>query len=249
MKCLLTSLIYAVGVSIALAEGSKISLEDILLLTERGVSDETILILLETQEIGFVPDVEDIDKLLAAVVSEEVIRYILRQSATYPAPSYSYQTTTYADRYTSYYSGSSFFLGYSSFPHDWFRNHYSGVHYTSPHHGATHYLGYNDHAVLYRGGHVEVHTSRYGLGNDTSGISQRGGAGRIAEQSVDVIGQHTENKQGVRNRSGSPKHIVEKTVIQRSRHKPVYGGQRRMGHNTRSRTQSSGLSGGHGGGH
>jgi hypothetical protein len=253
MKRLLAGLIYTLGFSIAQAGEAQISLEDILLLTEHGVSDETIQVFLETREIGFVPDAEDIDKLLAAAVSEEVIRYILRQTATSSAPSYSYQTTTYADRYppyyyTPYYSGSSFFLGYSSFPHDWHRNHYSGVHYTLPHHGAAHYLGYNDHAALYRGGQ-EVHTSRYGPGHNTTTGIRHSIAPSPGQHSAGRIGQHFGNEQSVSNSLGSPGHVVEKTVIQRSRHKPAHGGQRSIRHNTRSRTHSSGLSGGHGGGH
>ena len=262
MKRLLASLICIAGLSVAQAGALQISLEDILLLTERGVSDETVLVFLETREIGFIPDAEDIDKLLAAAVSEEVIRYILRQTATYSAPSYSYRTTTYVDLYppyyyTPYYSGTSVFLGFSSFPHAWFGSHHGGVHHASLHHGAVHHLGHKDHGALshaiHRGGRVGVHASRHGLGHNVATGIRHGGArstGRIAKHSVGVIGRHTGNKHSVRHSMGRTRHVGGKNVIHRGRHKAAHGGRHSVGHSTRSTAHRGGHSrGGHSGGH
>jgi len=182
MKCLLASLVYIAGLGIAQA-GVQLSLEDILLLTERGVSDETVLVFLETREIGFTPGAEDIDKLLAAGVSEDVIQYLLRQTAVNSALPYPYRTITYVDRYppyyyTPYYSGTSVYLGYSGFPHAWFRQHHGGAHHTSLHHGVVHHnREHNDVAGI---GHVgatsATHRARHTTKNHKSrGASHRGG--------------------------------------------------------------------------
>ena len=119
---------------VAQADAPQVSLEDILLLMERGVSNETLLVFLETREIGFTLDVEDIDELLEAGVSEEIISYLLQRTAKYSVPSYADRTTNYQDRYplyyyTPYYSATSVFLGFSSFPRAWFRHHHSAVHH------------------------------------------------------------------------------------------------------------------------
>lgn len=231
MKRLLKSLIFTAGLGIAQAGTLQISLEDILFLTKRGVSDETVLVFLKTREIGFIPNAEDIDKLLASGVSQEAIRYILRQTATYSTPSYSYRTTTYVDLYppyyyTPYYSGTSVYLRYSSYPYPWFGNYYGGVHYASLHHRGVHHLGHNDHGVLshsvHRGGHVGVHASRHGLGhNVATGIRHGGGRHRVAHGGRHNVG-HSRRSPAHRGGHG--------------------GGRHRGGH-------SGGHGGGHGGGH
>ena len=78
MKRLLASLALVTGISIVEAGTMTVSLDDIVLLSQRGVSDQTILVLLQTREIGFVPGADDIDSLLETGVSEEVIRYLLQ---------------------------------------------------------------------------------------------------------------------------------------------------------------------------
>jgi len=239
MKRLLKSLIFIAWLGIAHAGTQQISLKDILFLAERGVSDETMLVFLESREVGFIPDAEDIDKLLSAVVSEEVIRYLLRQTATNTTnstPSYSYRTITYEDLYpayyyTPYYSGGSGFFGYSSYPHTWYGSHYGGVHYTSLHHGATHSQGYNDHGTLslshtvHRGGgHIGSHASRYGRGHNVAvGIRHGGSRHTVAHEGRQSVGH---SRRSPAHRSGG--------VHSRSQH----GG----GH-------SGGHGGGHGGGH
>jgi len=233
MKRLLASLIGIAGLGVAQAGALQTSLEDILLLTERGVSDETVLVFLETRELGFTPVAEDIDKLLAAGVSEEVIRYILRQTATYSAPPYTYRTATYVDRYppyyyTPYYAGTSVFFGYSGFPHYWFRHHYGGVHHTPLHHRTVHRPGHNDQGAL-------SHTVHRGLGhNNATGIGHSGA--RSAGHSVSLG-------------AGSPGHVGAKSGTHRSQHTAARGDQHSVRHSSRSAAHRGGHSGGHSGGH
>ncbi len=52
MKRLLASLAILVGFGIAHAGGTTVSLDDIVMLSQRDVSDQTILVLLQNREIG-----------------------------------------------------------------------------------------------------------------------------------------------------------------------------------------------------
>ena len=63
MMRLLASLVIVASFGIVQAGDMTVSLDDILLLSQRGVSDETILVFLQNREIGFVPDADDIDSL------------------------------------------------------------------------------------------------------------------------------------------------------------------------------------------
>jgi hypothetical protein len=245
----------------AQADVPQVSLEDILLLIERGISNETVLVFLETRDIGFILDAEDIDKLLAAGVSEEVISYLLQQTATYSVPSYSYRTTTYVDRYpsyyyTPYYSATSVFLGFSSFPRAWFRHHHSGVHHGPLHHDGVHHPAHNDRGALShavpRGGHGGVHVPRHGLGhNDPIGIEARGvrSTGRIAGHSLRSSGRHIGEKQSVGHRTLRLGVIGGKSATHRGRHTAQHGNRHSAGHSSRSVAYRGGHSGGHGTGH
>ncbi len=64
----------------AAAPGPQASLEDLTLLIESGISDQTILVFLDTREIGFQLDSETIARLRQQGVSEEVIRYLLERT-------------------------------------------------------------------------------------------------------------------------------------------------------------------------
>jgi hypothetical protein len=135
-----------------------VTLDDILLLSQRGVSDETILVFLQNREIGFTPNAADIDKLLLAGVSEEVTRYLILQTATKPAYAYPPVTTAYADPYpasyytpyyddyTSFYSGSSSFFGLAAFPYPYYGyGYYGGTHHDRADHTRPSHFGNRDH--------------------------------------------------------------------------------------------------------
>lgn len=139
MKRILVSLVWFVF-TLAQAGTQLVSLDDLLLLIERRVSDETILVLLETREIGFTPGAEEIDRLLEAGISEEVIRYLLRKTEKATDPAYTYRySRTYVEPYpayyfTPYYYGGSAFLGFSTIPHAWLRHHQRLVSHPFAHH-------------------------------------------------------------------------------------------------------------------
>jgi uncharacterized membrane protein YgcG len=149
MKHLLTSFIFAISLGTAQASDMVVSLDDILMLSQRGVSDETILVFLQNRELGFTPDADDIDSLLEAGLSEEIVRYLLQQTPAKPTEVSS--AVVYVDPYPPYYyrpyyTRTSLFLGFSAFPHTISgRRHHGGVRHNRPHHGRSHsYESYNN---------------------------------------------------------------------------------------------------------
>ncbi|VAW76443.1 hypothetical protein MNBD_GAMMA13-1023 [hydrothermal vent metagenome] len=154
MKQLLASLVI-IGTFGGVQAGNMIvSLEDIVLLSQRDVSDETILVLLQNREIGFTLGAKDVDSLLEAGVSEEVIRYLLQKTASAPLPTYA--PVTYVVPYPSYYYR-PYYSGTSLY-----RHHYYGV----GHHRWTHAPA-SLHFAHTGGGHSR------GLGHRSSSIGHR----------------------------------------------------------------------------
>lgn len=160
------------------ASNVQVSLDDIVLLNQRGLSDQTILLFLENRELGFVLSVEAIDKLLSNNVSEEIISYLLSQAATtktvadasrptntivvpvYPVVAYP------AYYYAPYYYGASFSFGFANYPHAWF-GHYSGAgHFNAnvhpgaqvSHSSGGHVNQHNGHGVT----HTATHSPQHG---------------------------------------------------------------------------------------
>ena len=82
LLCLL--LVLLLGAGAARAQGRPASLDDVVLLAQSGLSDDTILSFLETRPIGFVLSATSIVQLRAAGVSEVIIRYL---SVTLPMAS------------------------------------------------------------------------------------------------------------------------------------------------------------------
>lgn len=71
----------------ARASHRQVTPDEIIQLTQSGLSDETIITFLETRDLAFVPDVNEIVRLRAAGVSEVVIQYLVTRTAVRP-PSY-----------------------------------------------------------------------------------------------------------------------------------------------------------------
>ena len=186
----------------AQASHLQVSLDDIVLLSQQGVSDQTILLFLENREAGFALDADALDKLLLAGVSGEVIRYLFSQNTTAQTagaseptipPAYttnsntyiSYPTVTYLDNYpgyyyTPYYYGGFYSFGFSSYPHRWF-GHYSrgGRHATNAHHGRRRHVVNDGHSTGRHSNRHDDHgapnTSRhYGTHTGSGNISHRG---------------------------------------------------------------------------
>jgi len=145
MKRLLATLLCMGGLTLAQASDLQASLDDILLLANRNVSDQTIMVYIQTRGIGFSPSAENIDKLLEAGISEEIIRYLLEQSPTATVSDNSYQQRpTYMTPYPTYYyypyySRPRFYYGFSgllqaSYIHYRAERHLALRHTTAPGH-------------------------------------------------------------------------------------------------------------------
>ncbi len=138
-RCLvgLWGLVMMAGVQ---ADHLKVSFEDVILLNQRGVSEQTLLLFLENRALTFKLDAVTLDKLMTVGVSEEVIRYLVSQTQPEHAPSDTkakekapestpitnyvpypvYPTYFYTPNYYSY----SYVYGRSYYPHDWFGPHF-----------------------------------------------------------------------------------------------------------------------------
>lgn len=123
MKRLLAALVLVTAFNMSQADIPTASFQDVLVLVERGVSDETILAFLATRRVGFILDVDAIDLLLVSGVSEEVIRYLLLAAATsadsIPDPTRPYVDALPADYVARYYAGSGLITRRSAYPRIW----------------------------------------------------------------------------------------------------------------------------------
>jgi len=237
MKRLLATLLCITGLGLALAQANdlKVSLDDILLLANRDVSDQTILVFVQSRGIGFTPDAGDIDKMLEAGISEEVIRYLLEESAlAATAPTYSYQQLpTYiapypAYYYYPYYSKPPIYYGFSGLLHAGYINHSTRHHsmprHTTPRHPyRKHYL--SPSPPLHHGSNRAVH------------ISTQNYEPHIASNPGHIDSSHTKNK------SASNSHHAKKSGKQ---HRQKYSGKHKS---SLSRGHIGTGSGHHGGSH
>ena len=132
----------------AAAHRPQVSLEDLTLLAQSGISDQTILVFVDTREIGFQLDSETIARLRQQGVSEEVIRYLLGRTDTrndrddrvvyvsadpypsrYYAPYYGYGVIPYFG---------ATILAHWTLGHHWVGDHHGGSHSGGSHSGGSH---------------------------------------------------------------------------------------------------------------
>ena len=125
----------------AYSQNSMVSFDDVVLLAQSDISDQTIMTYLDFRELDFALDPEALLRLREAGLSEAVIRYLLEQDTasstalpTDTVPS-GYSTTGYP----SYYYGSRR-IGGTAFPFGWYDHHY-GLGYTTIYRNAHHYNG------------------------------------------------------------------------------------------------------------
>ena len=140
-RFLLTGLLclLLVGAGAAQVRAQVVTLDDVIMLAQSGISDETIRVFLETRDIEFVIGAAAIATLRAAGVSEEIIRYLIdraqvesgrRSFDRAPTVRYAYPSTYYD---ASYAPGLVFSVGLSSFPHWWHDHHcHRGIAHCSP---------------------------------------------------------------------------------------------------------------------
>ncbi|HED17696.1 MAG TPA: hypothetical protein ENI64_12900, partial [Gammaproteobacteria bacterium] len=194
----------------------QVSLDDIVLLNHRGVSDQTILLFLENREPGFVLDKEAIDKLLLNGVSEEIISYLVSKAVIAQVPDDVVPPTGYTDApadypedyYTPYY-GDSYSVGYVSYPVYW----YGGGHHSDRHHPR-----HSEHNSHHSGNYPGQHNGQGATHTTQNGGAHTGGAGHTANS-----GQH------------EPAHPGTNHTEHNNPHTAIAGGQ----HNASSNEQAS----------
>ncbi len=157
--------------SAAYSQDDTVSIDDVVLLTQTDISDETILTFLEYRNLDFVLDAETVRQLKEAGVSEEVIRFLLNKDATVvaaaPTPTY-VVSTGYNTAYPSYYFGTRS-VGTTAYQLGWYNHHYYPYGHTASYRPGSHYDSDNDigHAAGTSLGHgaAPMHRSEFTGGN------------------------------------------------------------------------------------
>ncbi len=133
----------------------QVSLDDIVLLNQRGVSDETILLLLENRELGFNMDSDAVDRLLLAGVSDEIIRYLLAQETVVRNPADAAPPTTYSDAPPDYPVTTNPAVDPVVYPADsyvdTYADTYPGYYYTPYYYGGAYSYGYASYPYAWFG--------------------------------------------------------------------------------------------------
>jgi hypothetical protein len=172
MKHILAILVFMFGTGIVYAGHLNVTLNDLLLLAESGVSDKTFLAFIEPREITFTPGTEEIAKLRKAGLSEEVIQYLLANNRQAGLTYNRYINPPVAYSYPRYYYGSSLYLGFGRGHHALFDNHFVGLDHSAPHHtGLYHGASFNVIHSGSTGGHQIGHSSYHGVNTTSTGIN------------------------------------------------------------------------------
>lgn len=153
----------------ARAEESLDSLDDVILLVEAGISDETIRVFITSRQIEIELGPEEILRLRRSGVSEAVLEFLLtRIGAARPEPADSRVPLSTGPFFPSrYYRGNSvfsvgYYLGASYIPRWWFYHLYFSFPFShqqevlTGHHGSTHA---RHSGPLHLGAQVEGHDS------------------------------------------------------------------------------------------
>ena len=171
MKHILAVLVFILSIGIANAGHLNVTLNDLLLLAESGVSNKTILAFIEPRKITFTLDAKEIAKLRKAGLSEEVIQYLLAKSrqAGLTYNQYINPPVPYPYPYPGYYYGPSLYLGFGGGHHALFDHHFVSLHHAAPHHTGLH-RGTPFHVAHSRstGGHHIGHTSQFAVGSGST---------------------------------------------------------------------------------
>ena len=132
----------------AYSQDDMASLDDVLLLAQNDISDQTILTFLKYRRLDFPLDAKAVQRLRDGGVSDDVIRFVLERDATTIAALPTYVVPTgYRTGYPSYYYGARL-VGTTEFPLGWYKHHYFRFGYTTvysypQHHSPSHSLGHS----------------------------------------------------------------------------------------------------------
>jgi hypothetical protein len=138
------------------------SVEDIVLLAQSDISQQTILTFLKHRKLDFAVDADAVKSLREGGVGDEIIRYLSQPDATPTARTPAYVVATgYSTSYPSYYFGARL-VGTTAYPLSWYNHHYYPPGYASvfrpgAHYGPSSSVGHSDGASL-------VHDSLYAPG-------------------------------------------------------------------------------------
>jgi len=217
----------------AYSQADVVSFDDVVLLAQSDISDQTIMTFLDFRELDFALDAEALLRLREAGVSEAVIRYLLEQdtASSTALPTDTVLTGYDTKGYPSYYYGSRR-IGGPAFPFGWYDHHYFGLGYTTiyryaPHHNGGHSLG---HAVgITHGNHGNIPHASSVLGGHRSSLGDN------------IRHASSRPSHNIRHASSRPSHNIRHASSRRS-----HGARHRRGHTGR---HAAGHSGGHSGGH
>jgi len=214
MKHILAILVFVLGTGIASAGQLNVTLSDLLLLVESGVSDKTILAFIEPRKITFTLGRKEIAKMYRAGISDEVIQYLLAKNKRTGLTYNRYIKPPVPYSYPRYYYGSSLYLGFGRGHHALFGNHYVGLHHSAPqhtglHHGAgtasTHSIN-NNHRKSGSSVHISgLNSHRNGISHSALGSSSHNTSSSSAHStnySSSYSGGHSSSHSGAGHSSG-----------------------------------------------
>ena len=171
----------------AYSQAGIVSFDDMLLLAQNDISEQTILTFLKYRKLAFALDAKTVQRLRDGGVSDAVIRFLLERDATTIAALPTYVVPTgYRTGYPSYYYGARL-VGTTEFPLAWYNHHYFRFGYTTvysypQHHSPSHSLG---HSVGIARGHDReplhvsgIHGRNHVIGHAGQSLGHSGGQRR-----------------------------------------------------------------------
>jgi hypothetical protein len=191
----LTALGMLLNPSPAYSQDGGVSLDDVILLAQTDISDQTVLVFLKYRNLSFVLDADAVRRLSEAGVSEQVITYLLTKDAAPVAAAPTYVVSTgYNTTYPSYYYGTRL-VGTTAYRLSWYNHHYYPFGYAAGYRPGAHYdsgsgvghsvgiaLGHDGapiHTPGILGGEHQIGHSAVGLGHSIGlGQSHSRGSGR-----------------------------------------------------------------------
>lgn len=181
------------------AHRPEVTLDDLTLLAESDISDETTLVFLASREVGFELDAEAIVLLREQGISEEIIQHLLgKASADVDRDDRERDRVVAVSSYPSNYYVVYYGYGYHAYPHTILGHWTHGYYYS--YYSAGHYA----HAGNHRGisfGHRTAHDGRHLVGGHTA-RNHSGNGHRMTGRSGSHGGNHGGSSHTGRHASG-----------------------------------------------
>jgi hypothetical protein len=179
--------------SLAYSQDGTVSLDDVVLLAQSDISDQTILTYLKYRNLDLALDADAVQRLRKDGVSEEIIRYLLERDSTSVAATPTYVVATgYNTGYPSYYYGARL-VGTTVYPLSWYHHHYYPLRFSTVYRPGAHYGPGISHSVGVSPGHEPIHSPGILGGNHRigqSGLSLGRNVGHNVSHSSGISGGH-----------------------------------------------------------